>query len=412
MRVRKFQLITTLPILLLSGVWVVQSHAQADAGRWYKGDLHTHSDRSDGQCPVDKVIENAESLGFDFFALTDHDTHMEGNPKHWFDSGYHSEKLVLLYGIEWTSKLGHANIWASAPFSYDELWNANQKNDAQRAIQAAYEQGALFSINHPAALDWIGPWEYELYDGIDTIEIWNSLFLFPNFNKLAVHHIWDDLLKRGLRIPAVGGSDTHYLEECKEILFKHGNPTTWVYAEERTAEGILAGIKSGNVTISYAPFAPRLDFKADADGDGTYETMVGDTISHQPGQEISFKIQVLSPQRSAPTEKGEYFQLDESSIVDEENDARNLYSLLPFFFSLSDVISDSIYGLGIFKNGRIFKVLFLSRINTITFTDIPESSLPTYYRAELYGTTQTELLFSMLYGMQICLTNPIYLNYN
>ena len=46
-----------------------------------------------------------------------------------------------------------------------------------------------------------------------------------------------------------------------------GIMTTWVYAEERTAEGILAGIQSGHVTISYAPSAARIDFSADADSD-------------------------------------------------------------------------------------------------------------------------------------------------
>ena len=120
MRVRKFTLIKTLAVLMLSGCWVVHLYAQTGAGRWYKGDLHTHSDRSDGKCPVKRVIENAESLGFDFFALTDHDTYGKDNHTHWFDnSDYHSEKMVLLYGIEWTSDLGHANIESCerTPFS-------------------------------------------------------------------------------------------------------------------------------------------------------------------------------------------------------------------------------------------------------------------------------------------------------
>lgn len=411
MRGRKFKLKETLLILLLSIFWIVQSYSQTESGKWYKGDLHTHSIHSGGDSLVVDVIANAESLGFDFFALTEHDTSMNGNPTHWFDPDYHSEEMVLLYGVEWTSDLGHANVWASAPFSYNELWNANQENDAQVAIQAAHEQGALFSINHPAAF-FCCPWEYHIYDGIDTVEVWNSMYRFPNFSEWVVHHFWDDLLKSGRRILAVGGSDTHHLVKWQSELFGHGNPTTWVYAEERTAEGILAGIKSGHVTISYAPFAVRLDFTADADGDGIYEIIVGDIIDHQPGQEISFRVQIFSSPESEATTEGERFELDESSIVDEESGAKNLEKLLPLFLSLSGESCNGIYGLGIYKNGRIFKVILLSGLNTVTFTDIPEASLPTYYRVELYGITQVESLYSMLYGIEIALTNPIYINYN
>jgi hypothetical protein len=54
----------------------------ASAGHWYKGDLHSHSLYSDGDSPVADVVASVEAKGLDFFALTDHDTDMDGDPVH------------------------------------------------------------------------------------------------------------------------------------------------------------------------------------------------------------------------------------------------------------------------------------------------------------------------------------------
>ena len=104
--------------------------AQIPSGTWYKGDLHSHSTYSDGDSSVAEVIASAEAKDLDFFALTDHDTSMAGNPLHWLDPAYHSNTLALLYGVEWTTPKGHANLWATAPFDYSQLWQANRARDA------------------------------------------------------------------------------------------------------------------------------------------------------------------------------------------------------------------------------------------------------------------------------------------
>ena len=39
----------------------------------YKGDLHLHSTRSDGQCSPEEIFDRLIARGFDFCCLTDHD---------------------------------------------------------------------------------------------------------------------------------------------------------------------------------------------------------------------------------------------------------------------------------------------------------------------------------------------------
>jgi hypothetical protein len=241
-------------------------------------------------------------------------------------------------------------------------------------------------------------------EGIDAVETWNSLYRFPSFNRWATHRFWDDLLEDGRRVPCVGGSDTHQLEGFEARLFGHGNPTTWVLAEARTAEAILAGIKAGRTTISYAPDAPRLDFTADADGDGEYEAIVGNNISASD-REIAFKVQVVEPASQQHEETGHVMEL-EAEVVSQLRDG----SLSPLTVIRSRDFGARVYLAGVFKNGRLFRVwLFYGGANSFTFCDTPTAG--TFYRVELLGNPDVHGLRKLLYGKVIAMTSPIYVDF-
>ena len=55
-----------LPMLLLVACQT------SDQGRWYKGNLHTHTLWSDGNHFPEMVVDWYASRGYDFLALTDH----------------------------------------------------------------------------------------------------------------------------------------------------------------------------------------------------------------------------------------------------------------------------------------------------------------------------------------------------
>ena len=311
--------------------------------------------------------------GLDFFVITDHDTDMGGTPTHWHDPDYRSDKLLLLYGVEWTTGKGHANVWALAPFEYAKLWEANQALDPEAAMAVVHAQGGLFSINHPTAYHCC-PWEYPVSDGVDFVEIWNAPYRFPNKSHLATKKLWDGLLTDGRRLPAVGGSDCHKLKGFESRVNLHGNPTTWVYAEQRSAEAILAGMRAGHVSISYAPYGDRLDLCADADGDGTFEAMAGDVIP-TVGSPVVLKVRLSSQSRR---EAGRRWR-DKARVV-------------------------------IYRNGEVLAGVRLERDGGVyTFTDTPQAMA--YYRAELRGRPEVGLLQRLIYGRTLALTNPIYVGY-
>lgn len=359
-------LIAVLALLLARGGAAL---ADQPAGAWYRGDLHTHSTYSDGDSGVAQLLEVAELRGLDFFALTDHDSKMGGVPRHWEDPAYHSARMVLLYGVEWTTGAGHANILAVGPFAYERLWLANRAQDAESAARIAHEEGAIFSINHPSA-DLCCPWQLDIPLSLDAVEVWNAPFRFPNKSHLAMRQFYEALLREGRRPTAIGGSDSHALRGFQARINQPGSPTTWVYAAERSPEGILAGIAAGHVSVSYSSTGDRLNLTADADGDGVFELMSGDAMA--PGRPVTLKAQMHGASRL------------------EQGALRNRAAWC--------VIE---------RDGKLVKRALLRRTgDSVTFTDTPEAG--TFYRAELRGTPQVGLLLWLIAGRTLALTNPIF----
>src|SRR2546425_10772669 len=98
-------------------------------------------------------------------------------------------------------------------------------------MRAAAESGAVVSVCHPKPFG--PPWEYAVDGGFHAVEVWNGPWAQLNSASLAY---WEDLLRRGVRRAAVGGSDTHYLHRSgvpPGHLDAPGTPTTWVEAGGR-----------------------------------------------------------------------------------------------------------------------------------------------------------------------------------
>jgi hypothetical protein len=132
-------------------------------------------------------------------------------------------------------------------------------------MQAAATSGALVSVNHPKPY---GPaWEYPGAVGYHAIEVWNGDWQRQNDVALAW---WEEQLRARRRIVALGGSDTHTLNEVDPDP-RHGRrlglPTTWARAgQNRSVEGVLAALRSGQAFISRDVDGPQLYVTPQADG--------------------------------------------------------------------------------------------------------------------------------------------------
>ena len=150
-----------------------QDPAFTSAGRFFKGNLHTHSTRSDGARAPEDVCRLYREAGYDFLALSDHFLPAYDFPvtdtRAFRMSGFttllgaevHAPRTVL--GELWhILAIGLPLDFAST--AYDETGPAI----ARRCLDA----GAFVAIVHP---DWYGltPEDADSIPGAHAVEIYN-----------------------------------------------------------------------------------------------------------------------------------------------------------------------------------------------------------------------------------------------
>jgi hypothetical protein len=159
--------------------------------------------------------------------------------------------------MEMTTFQGHANAF-NLREPVDFRVSSAGVPDWNALLAQANAKGALVSINHPRVptgeacmgCGW-SPNPAADMSLVQGVEVVNGHDI-----ETAVAGIpfWHEQLQKGLRLTAIGGSDTH--DVTSNNLFpapgRIGVPTTVVFAHELSADGIVAGIRAGNVFLDTA----------------------------------------------------------------------------------------------------------------------------------------------------------------
>ncbi len=251
--------------------------------RWVSGDFHVHSRESgDATATLDEVAALAESRGLDFVELAEHNT---TSTLTWLgDAQDRHPDLLLVPGAEITTYAGHANgigLTAPAPFTM-----GFEGVDFLLTAQSVADAGALLSINHPV-LDLgdacIGcAWDNPVPPPgqLAAVEIatggWSETGML--FTEDAID-FWDALCAEGLHLAAIGGSDDHRAGTGTGPFDSPiGDPTTVVWVETLSVEGLLAGIRDGRTVVKLqGPEDPMVVLTADPAPEG--DTILGNTAT-------------------------------------------------------------------------------------------------------------------------------------
>jgi hypothetical protein len=97
------------------------------------------------------------------------------------------------------------------------------------------EAGGLVVAAHPAVPLPGSAWEFGFAD-VEALEVWNGRW---NLDDEVSLRIWQRLLRRGRRVVAVGGSDSHGKHQLV------GSPQTAVHARELSVPAIVDGLRRG-----------------------------------------------------------------------------------------------------------------------------------------------------------------------
>ena len=157
-------------------------------------DLHIHSNYSpDSGLSVDDILRKAVKKGLDGIAICDHDT---------LTGSFHAQKrvyelnlpLLILPAVEVSTNRGHLIVLGVRE-------NIPSGLDPEETIKIAKQKGGVVIAAHPFKKRSIGD-----VDGldVDAVETFNSRCIFGE-NKKA------EKMAMELRIPQVGGSDSHML---------------------------------------------------------------------------------------------------------------------------------------------------------------------------------------------------------
>lgn len=338
---------------------------------WLKGDWHLHSRHSTDSThnPIARITAQAQALGLDYLAITDHDNHVQGAvaAHTWADPEFAAAGLPIFYGAELTAARGHVNIFSPTPYDHQRLFDARDARDWD-LFALKSELGVHMSANHPRVRNDYG----FSFDLADSFELWNGSPWARNAPGLKV---WDNLLHSGRRVPGRGGSDAHHgphpdmtRPQSREALANDvGTPTTWVHATGRDLPAILRALEEGRASVSANPFAPRAELTAEVDG----------TALHMGGS---------APLPQTPVR----FTL-------------RLTGHLPVPYRVR-IIRDRLEHTELWTDPET---------GLASFEDLPQAR--TYYRAEIEGPqTPCPLVpyAAQQSGLMVALTNPLYFGYD
>lgn len=207
-------------------------------GKWYKGNLHTHTTNSDGRLTPQEAAEAYKAHGYDFLSLTDHWVKSE-------PSEYGG--MLLIPGIEYDVIHNDSCFHVVGHFMNGSP-KLDKSNSAQEIIDAVKSFGGTVTLAHPA---WSlqKPHEMAALENVDFTEIYNSVSGYPYSPRPYSGTLIDVAAAMGFRATLTAVDDTHYYEDDAFRGF------VYVKADSLTEEAIRAALLKGDVLATEGPFA-------------------------------------------------------------------------------------------------------------------------------------------------------------
>lgn len=210
-------------------------------------DLHTHSEASfDGRDSVELILQQAEAVGLDAIAITDHDEIWASREAVEAASEY---DLVAIPGMEVSSAAGHV-------LSLGTETEISPNLSFAETVSRIRDAGGLAVVPHPYQETRSGVLKNVAEDALeiaDAIEVYNSRLLTGRANRQARQFATERDL------PMTAGSDAHV---CEMV----GQAVTEVDPDERSVEGILTEIRQGRTRVKGTRTPWRISFRQAAGG--------------------------------------------------------------------------------------------------------------------------------------------------
>lgn len=213
----------------------VDKHGQ----KWYKGNLHTHTSRSDGKFTYEDACRLYADNGYDFLCVSDH----------WkYNKADRYENMLILAGCEYDVGTNTKDgIYHIVSIGAKEDINASKESSVQQVIDAVHEAHGIAMLAHPV---WSlnSPEDIMKLRDVDLSEIFNSVSDLPYNARPDSSVIFDIMAAKGHYVNFTAVDDTHFYEDCDKC-----RSFVYVKTEEFSEDAIKAALLKGDFYCSQGP---------------------------------------------------------------------------------------------------------------------------------------------------------------
>lgn len=223
-------------------------------GKFYRGNLHTHSTNSDGVLAPQEVCRRYKAEGYDFIALTDHFLGIYDYPM--TDTrAFRDDNFTTIIGAELHSGAMHnGELWhilaVGLPFDFKPpnapaFVPVDDQESGSEIAQRAVDAGAFVAIAHP---QWSGMnlSDAQSITAAHAVEVYNHGCAM-GCDRPDGFHTLDLLLSTGRKLSLCATDDAHFSEP------DHFGGWVMVKSEENTPEALVTALKAGNYYSSQGP---------------------------------------------------------------------------------------------------------------------------------------------------------------
>ncbi|HXE46258.1 MAG TPA: CehA/McbA family metallohydrolase [Conexibacter sp.] len=224
-------------------------------GRFFRGNLHCHSDRSDGALAPAELARTYREAGYDFVAITDHCEERYGWPIADTTSLQNADFTTLIGAELSSADWSDPNVYWVAAVGLPLDFAPPRAGEHAGAIARAAAAGAFVVLLHPG-LNGLRP-EVAAglpgFDAVHAVEVYtHQSWIYRPDTAIAAPFL-DALLADGRRLHAVAADDAHFRDGPDAF-----GAWVQVYAREREPAALLAALKAGAYYSTQGPALTRL----------------------------------------------------------------------------------------------------------------------------------------------------------
>lgn len=226
--------------------------AFSSPGHFWRGNLHGHSNVSDGEATPEEVCDRYQEEGYDFICLSDHFLGKFG-----FEIAdtkrYRSNGFSTIIGAEvHAPATSQGADWHILAVGLPEDFAATQPDEtgAELARRAA-AAGAFIAIAHPH-LSGLSTDDILSIDAAHAIEVYNNTAAI-RYGRGFGEAAWDIALQAGRRLGGIAVDDSHFRTGSENGAMDGFGGWVMVKAPDPSPEALLNALKAGHYYASLGP---------------------------------------------------------------------------------------------------------------------------------------------------------------